>query len=117
METMYKNNIDGLCGNDDCGQMSAWYIFTAMGFYPVCPGSGQYAIGRPYFPKMTIHLENGRTLEIRASNADGSSGALATYIQDITLGGRKCKENFLRHEDLANGNTIEFTMNDKTILQ
>ena len=117
MDRLYSSSPDGYCGDEDNGQTSAWYIFSAMGFYPVCPTSDQYAIGRPYFPRMTVHLENGKTLEIRAHNADGSSGALATYIEDITLGGRKWKENFLRYEDLANGNTIEFTMNNKTILQ
>ena len=61
------HNIDGLCGNDDCGQMSAWYIFSAMGFYPVCPGSGEYILGAPYLPYMKINLENGRTLEIKAA--------------------------------------------------
>ena len=115
MDRLYSSSPDGYCGDEDNGQTSAWYIFSAMGFYPVCPASDQYAIGRPYFPRMTIHLENGRTLKIKASNADGSSGELATYVRDITLGGLKWEENFLRYEDLANGNTIEFTMNNKTI--
>ena len=66
MDRMYRNNIDGLCGNDDCGQMSAWYIFSAMGFYPVCPGSDQYVFGAPYFKEMVIHLENGKDLVIKA---------------------------------------------------
>lgn len=101
---------DGYCGDEDNGQTSAWYIFSAMGFYPVCPGSDEYSIGRPYFPLMKVHLENGKTLEINAANADGSADCLETYIKEITVGGRKWKENFFRYSDLAKGNVIEFTM-------
>jgi putative alpha-1,2-mannosidase len=64
----YPNNPDGLIGNEDCGQMSAWYIFSAMGFYPVSPGSGDYAIGTPQFDEVTIHLENGKRFVIKAKN-------------------------------------------------
>ena len=66
MNRMYRNHIDGLCGNDDCGQMSAWYIFSAMGFYPVCPASGQYVIGAPYLPYMKVRMGSGKYLEIKA---------------------------------------------------
>ena len=110
MDRLYSSAPDGYCGDEDNGQTSAWYIFSAMGFYPVCPGSGEYAIGSPYFPRMTIHLENGRPLEITAVNADGSHGSLGTYIRDITLAGRKWKENFLYHDDLINGGSLKFTM-------
>ena len=109
MDRLYSSAPDGYCGDEDNGQTSAWYVFSAMGFYPVCPASDQYAIGRPYFPRMKVHLENGKTLEINAYNAKGPMG---THIKDITLGGRKWKENFLHYEDLANGNTLEFTMED-----
>lgn len=112
MDRLYSCTPDGYCGDEDNGQTSAWYVFSAMGFYPVCPGSDTYAIGRPYFPKMKIHLENGRELEINAANIDGSTGNLNTYIKDINLGGRKWKENFLRHEDLVKGNTLRFTMHN-----
>lgn len=112
MDRLYSSAPDGYCGDEDNGQTSAWYIFSAMGFYPVCPVSDQYAIGRPYFPRMKVHLENGKMLNINASNASDTDGAMGTYIKDITLGGRRWKENFLRHEDLANGNTLEFTMED-----
>ena len=112
MDRLYSCAPDGYCGDEDNGQTSAWYVFSAMGFYPVCPGSDTYAIGRPYFPKMKIHLENGRELEINAGNIDGSTGNLNTYIEDINLGGRKWKENFLRHEDLVKGNTLRFTMHN-----
>ena len=110
MDRLYSSAPDGYCGDEDNGQTSAWYIFSAMGFYPVCPGSGEYAIGSPYFPRMTIHLENGRPLEITASNADGSHGSLGTYIRDITLAGRKWKENLLYHDDLIKGGSLKFTM-------
>ena len=63
---MYRNNIDGLCGNDDCGQMSAWYILSSMGFYPVCPGTDQYVLGAPYLPYIKVMLENGKTFEVKA---------------------------------------------------
>ena len=107
MDRLYSSAPDGYCGDEDNGQTSAWYVFSAMGFYPVCPASDQYAIGRPYFPRMKVHLENGKTLEINAYSADAPMG---TYIKDITLGGRRWKENFLRYEDLVNGNTLEFRM-------
>ena len=107
MDRLYSSAPDGYCGDEDNGQTSAWYVFSAMGFYPVCPASDQYAIGRPYFPRMKVHLENGKTLEINAYSADAPMG---TYIRDITLGGRIWKENFLRYEDLVNGNTLEFRM-------
>ncbi len=112
MDRLYSCTPDGYCGDEDNGQTSAWYVFSAMGFYPVCPGSDTYAIGRPYFPKMKIHLKNGRELEINAANIDGSTGNLNTYIKDINLGGRNWKENFLRHEDLVKGNTLRFTMHN-----
>ena len=112
MDRLYCWAPDGYCGDEDNGQTSAWYVFSAMGFYPVCPGSGEYAIGRPYFPRMRVNLENGRSLEIYARDAEGASGLTGTYIKDITLGGRRWKENFLRHDDLAKGNVLEFTMMD-----
>ena len=109
MDKFYTSAPDGYCGDEDNGQTSAWYVFSAMGFYPVCPASDQYAVGRPYFPRMKVHLENGKMLEINASATDGLMG---TYIKEITLGGRKWKENFLHYEDLSKGNTLEFTMED-----
>ncbi len=87
MNRMYRNNIDGLCGNDDCGQMSAWYIFSAMGFYPVCPGSGEYILGAPYLPYMRINLENGRTLEIKAPKVSDRN----RYVRSVSLNGTRLK--------------------------
>ena len=112
MDRLYSSAPDGYCGDEDNGQTSAWYVFSAMGFYPVCPASDQYAVGRPYFPRMKVHLENGKELIIKASDIDGHAGSMGTYISSITLGGRRWKENFLRYEDLAKGNVIEFIMED-----
>ena len=112
MDRLYSSAPDGYCGDEDNGQTSVWYVFSAMGFYPVCPASDRYAIGRPYFPRMKVHLENGNVLNINASAAGGTDGSMGTYIKDIALGGRKWKENFLRHEDIVKGNTLEFTMED-----
>ncbi|MEE0235620.1 MAG: GH92 family glycosyl hydrolase [Bacteroidales bacterium] len=112
MDRLYSSAPDGYCGDEDNGQTSAWYVFSAMGFYPVCPASDRYAIGRPYFPRMKVHLENGNVLNINASAAGGTDDSMGTYIKDIALGGRKWKENFLRHEDIVKGNTLEFTMED-----
>ena len=112
MDRLYSSAPDGYCGDEDNGQTSAWYVFSAMGFYPVCPASDRYAIGRPYFPRMKVHLENGNVLNINASATGGTDGSMGTYIKDIALGGRKWKETFLRHADIVKGNTLEFTMED-----
>ena len=112
MDRLYSSAPDGYCGDEDNGQTSAWYVFSAMGFYPVCPASDRYAIGRPYFSRMKVHLENGNVLNINTSATGGTDGSMGTYIKDIALGGRKWKENFLRHEDIVKGNTLEFTMED-----
>ena len=112
MDRLYSSAPDGYCGDEDNGQTSAWYVFSALGFYPVCPASDEYAVGRPYFPKMTVHLENGRKLEINAYNSDGSSEGLHTYIKGITLGGRKLESCFLKYDDLVKGNTLDIEMED-----
>ena len=109
MNEMYKNQIDGLCGNDDCGQMSAWYIFSAMGFYPVCPGSEQYVIGAPYLPKISLSLENGKTLTILAPNVSDKN----QYIKSIRLNGKLITEPFLSHSELMQGGVLEFQMDSR----
>ena len=106
MNRMYKNNIDGLCGNDDCGQMSAWYIFSAMGFYPVCPGSDQYMLGAPYLPYMKVRLGNGKTLEIKAPNVSDEN----RYINKITLNGKEITNRYITHSELMQGGVLEFEM-------
>ncbi len=106
MNRMYKNNIDGLCGNDDCGQMSAWYIFSAMGFYPVCPGSDKYMFGAPYLPYMKVRLGNGKTLEIKAPNVSDEN----RYVSKITLNGREITNRYITHNELMQGGVLEFEM-------
>jgi predicted alpha-1,2-mannosidase len=109
VNTMYHNTTDGLCGNDDCGQMSAWYIFSSLGFYPVCPGSNEYVIGSPSVDKATINLENGKRFIITSENLSNKN----IYIQQIKLNGVITKEYILRHEDIMKGGTLEFVMGAK----
>ena len=106
MDRMYRNNIDGLCGNDDCGQMSAWYIFSAMGFYPVCPGSDQYVLGAPYFKEMTVHLENGKKLVIKAPRVSAEN----RYVRSVKWNGEEYKKAYLTHEALREGGELYFEM-------
>ncbi len=109
MDRMYVNSIDGLCGNDDCGQMSAWYIFSAMGFYPVCPGSDQYVLGAPYLPYIRLRLENGNTLEIKAPNVSDKN----RYVRSLLLNGEPYDKMYLTHDDLMKGGVLEFRMASK----
>ena len=106
MDKLYSAHSDGYCGDEDNGQTSAWYVFSALGFYPVCPGSGQYVLGTPYFDEVKLHLENGRTLEI---DADDNSSA-NKYIQAMTLNGKPYGKNYITHDDLMAGGKIEFEM-------
>ena len=106
MNRMYRNNIDGLCGNDDCGQMSAWYIFTALGFYPVCPGTDQYILGAPYLPYAKLTLGNGKTLEIKAPKVSDKN----RYVKSIKLNGQKFDKTYLTHDQLMGGGVLEFEM-------
>ena len=103
MDKLYTPAPDGYCGDEDNGQTSAWYVFSAMGFYPVCPGSNQYVLGTPYFNKINVHLENGKTLSITANSHD-------TYVQSLKLNGTEYSHNYLNHEDLVNGASLQFTM-------
>jgi predicted alpha-1,2-mannosidase len=91
MREMYGDTPDGLCGNDDCGQMSAWYIFSALGFYPVCPGSDWYAIGSPLVKSAIIDLENGRILKINVKNQSEEN----IYIQEVYINGEKYFKNYI----------------------
>lgn len=109
MNKMYRNHIDGLCGNDDCGQMSAWYIFTAMGFYPVCPGSGEYVLGAPYLPYMKVTLGNGKTLEIKAPKVSDEN----RYVQKVLWNGQAWDKCYVTHEMLMRGGVLEFEMGAK----
>ena len=104
--TEYRNTPGGLSGNDDSGQMSAWYIFATLGFYPVCPGSGEYALGAPAFSNAVLHLENGRTFTIVTSGK-------GDYVQKVTLNGRVLKRPFLKHRRIMRGGTLEFEMGEE----
>ena len=106
MDRMYRPEVDGLCGNDDCGQMSAWYIFTAMGFYPVCPGSDQYVLGAPYLPYMKVSLGGGKSLEIRAPKVSAKN----RYVHGVRLNGREWTKAYLTYDDLKEGGVLEFDM-------
>jgi predicted alpha-1,2-mannosidase len=109
MKQMYRNKIDGLSGNDDCGQMSAWYIFSSMGFYPVCPGSDQYVIGSPLVKEAVIQLENGKKFTVKAENyADRN-----VYVKSIRLNGSPYGKNFITHSDMVNGGELIFEMSNK----
>jgi len=106
LRTKYSNTPDGLSGNDDCGQMSAWYIFSALGFYPVAPGSGRYSIGSPLVVSADIALENGKTLRIRTKDQSEQN----VQIKRILLNGKEWKERYFLHSDLVNGAEIVFEM-------
>ena len=106
MNRMYVNNIDGLHGNDDCGQMSAWYIFTAMGFYPVCPGSDQYVLGAPYVPSCKLTLPNGKLFLIKAPGVSDKK----RYVKEVRLNGKLYDKLYLTHADIMAGGTLEFIM-------
>lgn len=108
MNKMYKNHIRGLGGNDDCGQMSAWYIFTAMGFYPVCPGTDQYVLGAPYLPYVKLTFENGKKLEIKAPGVSDRK----RYVKEVRLNGKSYTKMYITHQDLLNGGVLEFVMSD-----
>ncbi len=109
MKTMYKNSIDGLSGNDDCGQMSAWYIFSALGFYPVCPGTNQYVLGVPIVKQAIITLENGREFTIESANLSDSN----VYVNEMTLNGQKYHKAFITHNDILKGGKLIFNMGSK----
>jgi len=106
MDTQYAPRPDGLAGNDDLGQMSAWYVFTALGFYPVTPGSNEYVIGRPFLPRATLNLPNGERFTIVADGLDDAH----PYIGGATLDGKPLERAFLRHEEIMAGGELRFTM-------
>jgi predicted alpha-1,2-mannosidase len=106
MKEFYKPEPNGLIGNEDCGQMSAWYVFSAAGFYPVTPGSTVYAIGSPLFPELRFNLENGKTFTVIAREISDRN----IYIQSATLNGKPYQRSFLLHDDLINGGELVFQM-------
>lgn len=108
-KAFYLNSPDGLIGNEDCGQMSAWYIFSAMGFYPVTPASGIYAIGTPVFNEVKLHLENGKTFTITAKNLSGTN----FYVKGLQLNGTEYPKSYIEDAAIANGGSLVFEMDDK----
>ena len=100
---LYHNSPDGLCGNEDCGQMSAWYVFSAIGFYPLCPGSGQYIVGSPLFKKVTIHLQNGKDIVV---NTKGNG----CYIHGLKINGTAYNNSFISFEQIKDGCVLDFQM-------
>jgi predicted alpha-1,2-mannosidase len=106
MEKLYAPTPDGYCGDEDNGQTSAWYVFSALGFYPVCPGSNEYVLGSPLFKSVTITLDNGKKISIRADNNSKNN----RYVSSMKFNGKKYSKNFLAHEDLMKGAKIKYKM-------
>ena len=109
MDKLYSPNPDGYCGDEDNGQTSAWYVFSSLGFYPVCPGSDEYVIGAPLFEKATIHLENGNKVEINSPNNNHNT----RYIDKMKLNGEDYTKNYFRYSDLIKGAKIDITMSEE----
>ena len=105
-DTQYRPAPDGLCGNDDCGQMSAWYMFSAMGFYPVNPVSGEYVFGAPQMSKFVLHLQDGKTFTVLAEGLSKEH----KYVESITLNGEPYTKNYITHEDIMKGGTLVYKM-------
>ena len=108
MHELYKNIPAGLCGNEDCGQMSAWYVFSAMGFYPVDPVGGRYEIGTPMYPEVKMHLANGNTFTVLAPGTSKEK----FYIQSVKLDGKPYDKSYITHEQIMNGSVLELEMGD-----
>ena len=109
MDRLYTPQSDGYCGDEDNGQTSAWYIFSAMGFYPVCPGTDEYVFGSPSFKKITLNLENGKTFSI--NSPENSSENI--FVNKIKLNNKNYKLNFIKHQDILNGGELDFKMSKK----
>ncbi len=106
MNRMYLPTSDGYCGDEDNGQTSAWYVFSALGFYPVCPGTDQYVLGAPLFPKATLHLPSGKDIVLNASNNSSEN----RYVNQLTMNGQTYDKNYLSHGELLKGATLDFDM-------
>ena len=109
MDKLYTAAPDGYCGDEDNGQTSAWYVFSSLGFYPVCPGSNEYILGSPLFKSVEIELENGEKLIINASNNSKEN----RYVDEMKLNGKKYNKNYLTHDDLINGANVEYLMSSE----
>ncbi len=106
---LFTNTPDGVCGNNDCGQMSAWFVFSALGFYPVCPGEPIYVFGSPRFPEAQVNLESGKSFKVTAKNVSPEN----IYIQSVSLNGRKYTKSYIAHTDIMNGGELSFVMGNK----
>jgi predicted alpha-1,2-mannosidase len=113
MNKLYRPTPDGFCGDEDNGQTSAWYVFSALGFYSVCPGSNQYVIGAPLFKKISLNLENGKQFVIAAPKNSASN----FYIQSASLNGIDYNKNFITHSDIMKGGTMQFNMSNQPNLK
>jgi len=113
MNRLYKPTPDGYCGDEDNGQTSAWYVFSAMGFYPVCPGTEEYVLGAPLFKKLTLELENGKQLVIKAPNNSETN----KYVQELKWDNANYSKNFINHFDALKGGELNFDMSSKPNLQ
>lgn len=111
LHTMYHNQPDGLSGNEDCGQMSSWYVLSAMGFYPVTPGSVDYILGAPLFDEVKLNLENGESFVIKASNQSEEN----QYVKSVEMNGKPLRKAFIKHQDMMNGGSLEFTMSENPV--
>ena len=109
LRTLYNHTPDGLCGNEDCGQMSAWYIFSSLGFYPVNPSNQVYVLGSPLFEKAEIAIDNERKFIITAKNVSEKN----IYIQSVRLNDEPLEKSYIFHDEIINGSTLEFLMGDK----
>ena len=109
MNRMYTSGPDGYCGDEDNGQTSAWYVFSALGFYPVCPGTDEYVLGASLFKKAILHFENGNSLTIEAPQNNSDN----IYIESLLRNGNEYSKNYLKHNDLLKGGTLEFKMSAK----
>lgn len=105
-DTQYLPKPDGLCGNDDCGQMSAWYLLSAMGFYPVDPVSARYVFGAPQLPRIVLHLPGGKRFTVVAEGLDREH----LYVDRIYLNGKRYRKNYIEHADIVKGGTLVFRM-------
>lgn len=111
LESMYDNTPEGLCGNEDCGQISSWYVWSSLGFYPVNPISGKYQIGSPQFEEATLHLTDGNSFKIRANNVSDEN----IYIKSIKLNNKNWTSTFVNHSDIVKGGVMEFEMTNEPV--
>jgi len=109
MNRLYNYLPDGYCGDEDNGQTSAWYVFSALGFYPVTPGTDEYVFGSPLFRKVTLQFENGKIFTIEAPENSGKN----IYVGEIKLNDKVYKKNFIKHDDLLKGGKLRFSMQEE----